>query len=103
MLPDNAALEGVPWQRLGTANQPVGVSPGAPYPIQVTAQWGWSAVPSQVSAAVFLQLARWNSRRDSPLGIAGSPDSGSEMRLLARLDPDVATTLAGLSRRRMVG
>lgn len=103
LLPDNAALEGVPWQRLGTANQPIMVSPGAPYPVQVTALWGWTTVPPQVQAAVLLQVARWYARRDSPLGVAGSPDLGSEIRLLARLDPDVSTTLAGLSRRRAVG
>jgi hypothetical protein len=103
MLPLNAPLEGVPWQRIGTVNQPAAVSVGAPLPITVTAQWGWSAIPSQVVAATLLQVARWNARRDSPYGIAGSPDSGSEMRLLARLDPDVATSLAGLSRRRRVG
>lgn len=103
LLPDNAALEGNPWQRVGSAIQPVPVSPGAPYPIQITAQWGWAAVPPQVAGAVLFQVNRWNARRDSPYGVAGSPDQGSEMRLLARLDPDVATSLAGLSRRRAVG
>jgi hypothetical protein len=103
LLPDNAALEGVPWQRIGTASQPIMVSPGAPYPVSVTALWGWTTVPAQVSAAVLLQVARWYARRESPLGVAGSPDLGSEIRLLARLDPDVSTTLAGLSRRRAVG
>lgn len=103
LFPDNAAAEGVPWQRIATGNQPVAASPGVPAPVSVTAQWGWTTVPAQVQAAVLLQVNRWNSRRDSPYGIAGSPDQGSEMRLLARLDPDVATTLAGLSRRRAVG
>lgn len=103
LLPDNAALEGIPWQRIGTTAQPVRSSPGAPYPVQVTAQWGWATVPAQVQQAVLLQVARWYARRDSPLGVAGSPDLGSEIRLLARLDPDVSTSLAGLSRRRMVG
>lgn len=103
LLPDSAALEGIPWQRIGTTSQPVMVSPGAPYPVLVTAQWGWTTVPAQVQTAVLLQVARWYARRDSPLGVAGSPDLGSEIRLLARLDPDVSTTLAGLSRRRAVG
>jgi hypothetical protein len=69
----------------------------------VVAQWGWTAVPAQVIAAAKLQSNRWNKRRNSPLGVAGSPEQGSEIRLLARLDPDVATVLAGLSRRRRVG
>jgi hypothetical protein len=36
-----------------------------------------------------MQASRLLSRRDAPFGIAGSPEMGSEMRLLAKLDPDV--------------
>lgn len=97
LLPDNAPAEGRPWERLGFVNQP-------PSPVAVSAAaWGWAAVPAQVPGAVKLQGARWNARRSSPLGVAGSPDQGSELRLLAKLDPDVSTTLAGLSRRRRAG
>jgi hypothetical protein len=56
-----------------------------------------------VLAAAKLQCARWNFRRDAPAGVAGSPDQGSEIRLLSRLDPDVAVSLAGLSRPRRAG
>jgi hypothetical protein len=103
LLPDNAPADGVPWTRLGMLTWPVPSWPGGPQSNVLTARWGWTAVPSQVVAAAYLQCARWNSRRDSPYGVAGSPDQGSQMRLLARLDPDVATTLAGLSRRRQAG
>lgn len=104
LLPDNAAADGVPYERVGMGSWPVASSPGAPMLNTLTSQrWGWPAFPTQVPAAVWLQINRWASRRDSPYGIAGSPDQGSEMRLLAKLDPDVATTLAGLSRRRRVG
>lgn len=102
LLPYNAPADGMPWTRLGFITEPFRSSPGYVITNVVTATWGWSAVPAQVVAAAKLQINRWNSRRDSPYGIAGSPDQGSEMRLLARLDPDVATTLAGLSRRRRV-
>lgn len=103
LLPDNAPAEGVPWERLGFTSQPLTPTAGAPTTLVVTATWGWTAVPQQVVGACYLQSSRWAARRDSPLGIAGSPDQGSELRLLARLDPDVATTLTGLSRRRRVG
>lgn len=103
LLPDNAPADGVPWMRLGFASCPTRSTPGSPVTNVITGQWGWTAVPTQVVAAAKLQAARWNARRESPYGIAGSPDQGSEMRLLARLDPDVATTLAGLGRRRKVG
>jgi hypothetical protein len=103
LLPDNAPADGVPWQRIGMVAWPVPSYPGMPQSNVITGRWGWTAIPSQVLAAAYLQCARWNARRDSPYGIAGSPDQGSEMRLLAKLDPDVATTLAGLSRRRQAG
>jgi hypothetical protein len=103
LLPDTAALDGRPYTQLGFTFQPYESAPGVPQSNVITAQFGWTAVPVQVEAAVWLQLNRWNARRDSPYGIAGSPDTGSEMRLLAKLDPDVATTLAGLTRRRRVG
>lgn len=102
LLPDNAPADGLPWERLGFATSPVWPSPGVPSTNTVTARYGWTAIPAQVSGACYLQSSRWASRRDSPNGIAGSPDNQSEMRLLAKLDPDVATTLAGLSRRRRV-
>jgi hypothetical protein len=103
LLPDNAPGDGRPWERIGFVSWPIPSYPGSPITNVLTARWGWSAFPSQVIGAAKLQCSRWNARRDSPYGIAGSPDTGSEMRLLAKLDPDVATTLAGLSRRRRVG
>jgi len=95
LLPDNAPADGRPWERLGFADYPTWTDPCV-----VVAPFGWTATPAQVPGAVKLQGARWNWRRQAPSGVAGSPDQGSEVRLLAKLDPDVATTLAGLSRRR---
>lgn len=103
LLPDTAALDGKPWTSLGVATYPTPPSPGVSIVNTVVAAWGWSAVPTQVPAAALLQCARWNFRRDAPAGVAGSPDQGSEVRLLAKLDPDVATSLAGLSRPRKAG
>jgi hypothetical protein len=96
LLPDNAPADSRPWTQLGFTSCPT-------QPLVVTALFGWSAVPTQVTAACYLQAARWNFRRNAPAGVAGSPDSGSEVRLLAKLDPDVSTTLVGLSRRRRAG
>lgn len=103
LLPDNAPADGRPWTRIGWSSCPTMSAPGSPVANVLTMRWGWAAVPSQVIGAAKLQSNRWNSRRRSPFGVAGSPDQGSEIRLLARLDPDVATVLAGLSRRRRVG
>jgi hypothetical protein len=93
LLPDNAPADGRPYVRLGYADCPT-------MPLAVVARWGWTTVPTQVKRATLLQASRFQSRRDSPTGIAGSSDinGGSVVRLLARVDPDVAVALRGLPR-----
>lgn len=96
--PTNAASKGRAYTRLVADD---GARPDAE--VAFTQPWGWSAVPVQVEMACRLQASRFHARRDSPYGVAGSPDLGSEMRLLARLDPDVGMALRGLVRPRAVG
>ena len=67
--------------------------------VGIDTRWGWSAVPSAVEQATLLQGSRIMVRRSSPYGIAGSPDQGSEMRLLATVDPDVRVALGPYVRR----
>lgn len=93
LLPDNAPGEGRPYERLGFAS-----SATPTMPLTVVARWGWTAIPTQAKGAARLQVSRFAARRDSPYGIAGSPTDGSEMRLTARVDPDVAMALRGLGR-----
>lgn len=78
---------GRPWTRIrfGVSYWPPGDTP-----VAVTATWGWPEVPVSIEQACRIQAARYFKRRDAPFGIAGSPEAGSEMRLLAKLDPDVA-------------
>jgi hypothetical protein len=90
LLPLNAQAEGKAWTRiqgLGTRSFPRHAYwPG----VQVTAKFGWvGAVPDAVKEATLLQASRLFMRRNAPFGVAGSPDMGSEVRLLAKLDPDV--------------
>lgn len=61
--------------------------------LTMSAPWGWDAFPDVVVESTLLQTSRLEIRRDSPYGIAGGPDSGSEMRLLSKLDPDIAPVL----------
>jgi hypothetical protein len=103
LLPDNAPAESLPWTAIGLADRPTVGYYGSPVSFPMFARWGWTAFPAAVPAATELQLNRWAARRDSPWGIAGSPDQGSEIRLLSRLDPDVVAMLRGLRRRRRVG
>lgn len=93
--PVNAILKGRPYERLilgAGATKPSGN-------LIPTASWGWNAVPGAVPTGMLLQAARLAARRDSPFGIAGSPSEGSEVRLLAQLDPDFRTTLKPLRRQ----
>lgn len=96
LFPFNAAADGRPWSRVVLAD-------GETFPthlrgVEITAQWGWSAVPTTIKQACLLQAARFFQRRNAPFGIAGSPDMGSEMRLLAKVDPDVAVMLSSFVR-----
>jgi hypothetical protein len=59
-----------------------------PQTVRVKAVWGWSAVPTEIAMATKLQASRLFIRRQSPFGIAGTPDLGT-VRLSSRLDPDV--------------
>jgi hypothetical protein len=93
--PTNAAAVGDPWTRLvslGTRWFPrlqyrLGVA--------VTASFGWpgGVAPAAVKHATLLQAARTWKRKDAPFGVAGSVEFGSEVRLLAKLDPDVESLL----------
>lgn len=87
--PRNNAVLGKPYLRIHTS---------AGGDLVPTAAWGWNAVPAAVSTGLLLQAARLAARRDSPFGVAGSPSEGSEIRLLAQLDPDFRTSLKPLVR-----
>lgn len=100
--PLNATVLGMPYTRMLIPNASVSFSGASERAVTITARWGWSSVPTAVLQAVKIQASRLLSRRDSPYGIAGSPDVGSEMRLLAKLDPDVEMLLSGYVRNRLV-
>lgn len=93
--PLNAAASGAPWTRLvalGTRWFPrLAYRPG----VAVTATFGWpgGVAPAPVKHATLIQASRLWKRKDAPFGVAGSVEFGSEVRLLARLDPDVETLL----------
>lgn len=87
LWPYNAAEKGKPWTHIMFD---VGTSvPLREAAIEATGRFGWSAVPDAIKQATLLQAARFFKRRDSAFGVAGSPENGSELRLLNRVDPDV--------------
>jgi Phage gp6-like head-tail connector protein len=101
--PVNAVVKGLVWTRL-VVSPDAAVQPcGRENEVAVVAPWGWSGMPVTVASACRLQTARFFSRRNSPYGVAGSPDQGSELRLLSRVDPDVGVMLRRYVKPRRVG
>lgn len=90
LRPVNAAAEGRPWTEIVVRPTSTTTPGNAESGVEVHGTFGWSSVPATIKSATLLQASRFLSRRDSPFGVAGSPDTGSEMRLLPKLDPDVA-------------
>lgn len=100
LTPPNAPTQGAeaqPWTGLravGTLTMPI------PYTsllartdrLQVTAKWGWPAIPSQVAQACLIQSARIFKRRYSPEGVAGFGEFGAVR--VNSLDVDVQRLLA---------
>jgi len=103
LQPGNAEFETRPWTRLvvdpASATKPTTTEDG----VTVTARYGWTTVPVAVKQATLLQASRLFTRRNAPFGVAGSSELGSELRLLAKVDPDVAVVLGPYVRRRAVG
>lgn len=96
LYPYNAIADAIPFTHLIRRETSVLSWPAPASSVRafsVTANWGWATVPSSVEIATLIQAARYFVRRDSPYGISGSPDLGSEVRLLAQLDPDVQSLL----------
>lgn len=98
LQPGNAAQVSRPWTQLVLDARSGVRLYGDDDEVTVTARWGWTTVPDTVKQAVLLQASRVFSRRKSPFGVAGSPDLGNELRLLAKLDPDVEVMLADYRR-----
>ena len=94
--PVNAAARQMPYTRL--------IFDSGTYPpdwdasVKVEALWGWDRTPGTIVQANLVQAARFLKRRDAPFGVAGSPELGNEMRLLSKLDPDVALMVGAYKR-----
>lgn len=101
LLPRNAAQEGRPWEELVLRSGTDASLGSGPLTVLVEATWGWTSVPSAVKHATLIQTAAFaGPGRNAPSGIAGSPDAGSELRLLKQEHPHVYLSLKGLSRAR---
>lgn len=93
LWPYNAAADGKPWTHIvltAGASRSFPTTAGA---VRVTAKFGWAAVPVAIEQATLFQASRFFADREAPFGVAGSPDTGAELRLLDRVHPDVEVAL----------
>jgi hypothetical protein len=58
--------------------------------VQVTAQWGWNAIPADVEQAAILLSMRQFARLNAALGVVGFADMAIQVRAV---DPDVRDLL----------
>jgi hypothetical protein len=82
-----------PYERIYFRTTVGVVFDGRYFGLRATIRWGWTAFPVTVVNATNMQSSRFFARRNSPYGVAGSPQDGSEVRLSARADPDVRVSL----------
>lgn len=66
--------------------------------VQVTARFGWSAIPDEVNAATILKSVSLFMRKDAPFGVAGVNDFGPVR--ISRSDPDVCDLLSAYKKQR---
>lgn len=86
--PDNAIAYGRPITEIAASS---GWLPASGR-VQVTARWGWPAVPDEIAQAAQLLAARLYRRKDSPQGVLGSTEWGTAR--VSRTDPDVENLIA---------
>lgn len=78
------------WRRFPVFDRRAGV--------QVTARYGWSAVPDEISQATLLKSVSLFLRKDAPFGVAGVNDFGPVR--ISRSDPDVCDLLSAYKKQR---
>ncbi|WP_245233821.1 hypothetical protein [Mycobacterium sp. PS03-16] len=95
--PINAVANGSVWTSL-VVNADSSVIPDrTENGVKVTAQFGWPEIPPTIKLATLIQASRLFARRHAPFGVAGNPEVG-QMRLLERLDPDLAVSVRPFAR-----
>jgi len=90
--PTNASAQNEPITLLRALDTWFPVAGNGRALIEVTAKWGWPAIPDAIREATVLLAARQFKRLDSPLGVAGFGDLGAIV--VRRIDPDVAAMVA---------
>jgi hypothetical protein len=94
--PINGYRGGITWpytaiQAASTRQFPV---TGRRHRVQVTGQWGWSSVPTDIREACLILASQLWTRKDSAAGVLGFDGIGAEVRVGVQLDPHVRMLLA---------
>lgn len=92
--PTTVVLSGFPYYRIvaiGAKTFPLPIAEPIPAQIEVTAQWGWNAIPHDVREACILLAMRQFARLNAALGVVGFADMAIQVRAV---DPDVRDMLA---------
>jgi hypothetical protein len=97
LLPVNAPYafpEAEPWTQIQAIGSHTFLAGTATRPnmVQITAKWGWPAVPDPIVQACLIKASRLFHRKDSPQGIAGFGEFGP-VRLSRTEDADVEALL----------
>lgn len=78
--PLNQMLDGEsgwPYWRIRAVESRLFPTSGRRAPLQVTAQWGWNAVPAGVKEATLILAAEMLKLKDAPFGVAGFGEFGA--------------------------
>lgn len=88
-----SGIESVPYSELVAVKTRYFPTGGKRARVQISADWGWAAVPTEVGEACQILAGRLLRRKDTPDGIAGGFDF-EPIRITNRKDPDVTMLLA---------
>lgn len=83
-----------PWRTIrAVGNYTFNVLPRSLATVQVTAKWGWAAVPAAVKQATLIVAADLFKAKDSAFGVAGFGEFGA-VRVGSRINPQAQALLA---------
>jgi hypothetical protein len=91
----------VPYRRITSRNWEFDCADEGPT-VQVTAAWGWTAVPDDVTYAALIKGSRLFKRRTSPEGVLGGFADFGAVRISRQEDPDVMDLLESYRRPEVV-
>jgi len=92
--PENALADGLPVTELWLAdNYSFPVLSNGRHGVQVTARFGWPAIPDDVSEAALLLAQKLFKRKETSTGVVGFDGQGITVRV-RQLDPDAEALLA---------